>query len=333
MPEVIAHENCIRRFEKYEILGEYHDWINKQQFASVSGRGRSSVVSARETLDPTIILRGNESSYSFKLGGVNFEIYHDKGETDDSIWLWVPEKKTICTGDLIVSSFPNIGNPYKVQRYPKDWAIAMERMRDKNAEYLVPGHGRLIESKEKVKDVLSITAEVMHFVHDEVVKRLNEGKWFEQIYYEMLEIYPEKFKKHKILRGIYGCYRFAIHATYRLYHGWYDSGNPTDLFPSRTDDIAREILNLNSGSVYLEHANKLYSEGKLQLALHILDIIIKGSNEKDAKVLADALKLKLKILREKVKVESSFIATNILEKGARQIKTKLEELEEIKEKE
>jgi alkyl sulfatase BDS1-like metallo-beta-lactamase superfamily hydrolase len=209
----------------------------------------------------------------------------------------------------------------------------MEKMREKNAEYLVPGHGRLIEGAEEVRDVLSITGEVMHFVHDEVVKRLNEGKWFEQIYYEMLEIYPDKFKKHKILRGIYGCYRFAIHATYRLYHGWYDSGNPTDLFPSRTDDIAREILNLNSGSVYLEHANKLYSEGKLQLALHILDIIIKGSNEKDAKVLADALKLKLKILREKAKVESSFIATNILEKGAREIKTKLKELGKIKEKE
>jgi len=333
MPEVIAHENCVRRFKKYEILGKYHDWINKQQFASVSGRRRNSIVSARETLDPTIILKGNESSYSFKLGDVNFEIYHDIGETDDSIWLWVPEKKIICTGDLMVSSFPNIGNPFKVQRYPKDWAIAMEKMREKNAEYLVPGHGRLIEGKEKVKDVLSITAEAMHFVHDEVVKRLNEGKWFEQIYYEMLEIYPEKFKNHKILRGIYGCYRFAIHATYRLYHGWYDSGNPTDLFPSRTDDIAREILNLNSDSVYLEHANKLYSEGKLQLALHILDIIIKGSDEKNAKVLADALKLKLKILKEKIKVESSYIVTNILENGAHQIKTKLKELPKIEERE
>ncbi|GAH90883.1 unnamed protein product, partial [marine sediment metagenome] len=66
-----------------------------------------------------------------------------------------------------------------------------------------------------LKDVLSITAEAMRFVHDEVVKRLNEGKWFEQIYYEMLEIFPEKFKKHNALIPIYGCYRFAIHATYR----------------------------------------------------------------------------------------------------------------------
>jgi len=326
MPEVIAHENCIRRFEKYEILGKYHDWINKQQFASVSGRGRDAVVSARETLDPTIILKGNDSSYSFKLGDVNFEIYHDIGETDDSIWLWAPEKKTICTGDLIVSSFPNIGNPFKVQRYPKDWAIAMEKMREKNAEYLVPGHGRLIEGGEEVRDVLSITGDVMHFVHDEVVKRLNEGKWFEEIYHEMLEIYPEKFKKHKILRGIYGCYRFAIHATYRLYHGWYDSGNPTDLFPAKTDNISREFLKISSEEKYLEHAKKLYSEGKKQLALHVLDIVVKGTDEKNVETLIEVLKLKVKILKEKVQNETSFIAGNIINNAAHQIKKRLKDL-------
>ncbi|NVM45705.1 MAG: MBL fold metallo-hydrolase, partial [Candidatus Lokiarchaeota archaeon] len=326
-PEVIAHENCVKRFEKYGILEEYHDWINKQQFSSVTKGGKGSVVSAREILNPTIILKNNESSYSFKLGDVSFEIYHDIGETDDSIWLWVPERKTICAGDLMVSSFPNVGNPFKVQRYPKDWAIAMEKMREKNAEYLAPGHGRLIKGSEDVRDALSITAEVMHFVHDEVVKRLNEGKWFEQIFHEMLEIYPEKFEKHKMLRETYGSYRFAIHAVYRLYHGWYDSGNPTDLFPSKTVDIAREFLKLNSEKEYLEHANKLYFEGKLQLALHILDIIIKGTDEQNIEMLTEALKLKLKILKEKAKDESAFIAENILENGAQQIKIRLKELQ------
>ena len=327
MPEVIAHENCVRRFDKYEILDRYHDWINKQQFSSVFVGGMKKVVSARETLNPTIILRNNESSYSFKLGEVNFEIYHDIGETDDSIWLWVPEKKTICTGDLIISSFPNVGNPFKVQRYPKDWAIAMEKMREKNAEYLVPGHGRLIEGKGNVRDALSITAEAMHFVHDEIVKKLNEGKWFEQIYQEMLEIYPEKFKKHKMLRNTYGSYRFAIHAVYRLYHGWYNSGNPTDLFPSKTNDIAREFLRLNSESEYLKHATSLFSEGKLQLALHILDIIIKGSDEQDIEALTDALNLKMKILKQKGKEESNFIVENIMQNGYDQIKQKVKELQ------
>jgi len=178
----------------------------------------------------------------------------------------------------------------------------------------------------------------MHFVHDEVVKRLNEGKWFEEIYHEMLEIYPEKFKKHEILKGTYGCYRFAIHATYRLYHGWYNSGNPTDLFPSKTSDVAREFLKLNSEKAYIEHANKLYSDGKKQLALHVLDIgkkqlalhvldiVIKGSEEEKKETLVDALELKVKILKEKVKNETSFIAGNIIDDGIYQIKERLKEL-------
>jgi alkyl sulfatase BDS1-like metallo-beta-lactamase superfamily hydrolase len=326
MPEVIAHENCIKRFEKYRILDRYHDWINKMQFSSVRGAKQEKLVHAMETLDPTIILHGNVDEYKFKLGDINFEIYHDKGETDDSIWLWVPEKKTICAGDLMVSSFPNVGNPFKVQRYPKDWAIAMEKMMQKNAEYLAPGHGPLIVGKEKVKDVLSITAEAMHFVHDEVIKRLNEGKWFEQIYHEMLEIFPEKFKQHKYLREMYGSYRFAIHASYRLYHGWYNSGNPTDLFPAKSEEIAKELLKINNEKSYLNHAKKLINKGELQLALHILDVIIKGIPNTDNETLLESLNLKYRLLNQIAKKETSFIAINIIQNAAKEIREKVMEI-------
>ncbi|MFX0083951.1 MAG: alkyl sulfatase dimerization domain-containing protein [Candidatus Hodarchaeota archaeon] len=325
MPQIIAHENLLKRFEKYRMLDKYHDWLNKQQFASVGGRRQEMVVSAHETLDPTIIMKGSEP-YSFNLGNCTFELYHDKGETDDSIWLWVPEKKLICAGDLMISSYPNVGNPYKVQRYPKDWAIAMDKMMEKEAEYIIPGHGRLIEGKQNVKDALLITAEAMHFVHDEVVKRMNQGKWFEQIYHEMLEIYPDKFKDHPYLREIYGCYRFAIHATYRLYHGWYNSGNATDLFPSKSSDIAKEFLKINSEDKYLEHAKDLYNKKELQLALHILDVILKGSEIGHNRTFLEALELKYKILKEKSKGESSFIAANIINNAALQIKEKKKEL-------
>ena len=324
-PEVIAHENCIKRFEKYRLLDEYHDWINKMQFSSVRGVTQEKLVNATETLDPTIILRGNNGEFKFELGDINFELYHDKGETDDSIWLWVPEKKTICAGDLMISSFPNVGNPFKVQRYPKDWDIAMEKMMQKNAEYLVPGHGPLIIGKQKVEEVLSITAEVMHFVHDEVVKRLNERKWFEQIYHEMLEIYPDKFRNHKYLREIYGSYRFAIHATYRLYHGWYNSGNPTDLFPAKSEEIASELLKINNERKYLDHAKKLKNEGKLQLALHILDVIIKGIPNPDNETVLEALNLKYDLLNKITEKETSFIAINILQNAANEIRNKIKE--------
>ncbi len=323
MPQVIAHENCIRRFEKYSMLSDHQIWTYKQQFASV-GVTMTSTESISGALDPTIIIRGNDP-YKFNLGGYEFEIYHDKGETDDSIWMYFLEKKVLFTGDLMVSSYPNIGSPFRVQRYAKDWALAMDKMMGKNAEYLLPGHGSLFEGKKDVQELLQITADALNFVHDEVVKRLNQGKWFEQIYEEMLAIYPEKFKNHPFLQPKYGDYRFAIIDVYRLYHGWYDSGNPTSLFPAKSDEIARELLKIGSSEDYINHAKILYDGGKLQLALHVIDVVIKGSTIA-SELLLDAYKLKVKILKHKAAEEESFITKNILKTGVSQIKDKTKEL-------
>lgn len=328
-PQIIAHENILNRFKKYRKLDKYHAWINKQQFSSLSAIPKEGV-SAHNTLNPTIIIHGN-NNYEFKLGNFSFELNHDKGETDDSLWMYFPEKKVLFPGELVSNpTFPNVGNPYKVQRYPRQWAVAMGKMLEKDAEYLVPGHGPLIEGKENVKEALSIRAEVLHFIYDEVVKRLNDGKWFEQIYHEMLDIYPEKFKNHKFLTPSYGCYRFAIHAVYRLFHGWYTTGNPTDLFPAKSNEIAKEFLEINNEEQYLNHAKKLYEEGKSQLALHILDVIIKGSIPDKNSTLLNACSLKSKILTQKVAEEPSFIAKNILRNGIFELKSKMEELKRQK---
>jgi alkyl sulfatase BDS1-like metallo-beta-lactamase superfamily hydrolase len=324
MPEIIAHRNCVRRFQKYQMLDEYHKWLNAQQFASILGK-KEEVVYPHKVLKPTIILDG-QIPYRFELGNIEFELNHNIGETDDSLWLWVPDKDLICSGDLIVSSYPNVGNPFKVQRYPKEWAIAMENMMKKNARFIIPGHGKMIEGRDKVRNILEITAEALHFIHDEVVRKMNEGKWFEEIFHELVEIYPDKFKHHDYLKPVYGSYKFAIHAVYRLYHGWYDTGNPTDLFPAKSNEIAQEFLKINSPISYLNHAKELYEHREYQLALHILDIIIKGENSIRNSYLIDALNLKSKILTEKAKKEPSFIVRNILNNGVKEIKTRVKSL-------
>jgi alkyl sulfatase BDS1-like metallo-beta-lactamase superfamily hydrolase len=323
MPQVIAHENLLRRFTKYRLLDKHQMWTYKQQFASV-GVMQSDSESVQSALEPTIIMKGFEN-YQFTLGNYSFELYHDKGETDDSIWMYFPEKKILFTGDLMISTYPNIGSPFRVQRYAKDWALAMEKMLEKDAEYLVPGHGFLFERKEDIREALSINAEAMHFVHDEVVKRLNEGKWFEEIYHEMLDIYPERFKNHRYLRPMYGEYRFAIRDVYRLYHGWYDTGNPTDLFPAKSEEIAKELLKITDPKDFFDRARVLFEVGKFQLALHLLDVLIKGTNE-ISEIFLEACKLKVKILSKRAKDEMSFIAQNIFISSAKQLKDQIKEL-------
>jgi len=324
MPEIIAHENCLKRFKKYNMLDNYHEWLNQQQFSSLT-KGRVKIFPAHQELEPTIIIKRHDV-YRFKFGGFDLEIYPEWGETDDALWLWIPDKKVIFAGDLMVSHFPNVGNPFKVQRYPKHWAVAMEKMLERSAEWLAPGHGLLIEGKEKVQEVLSITAEALNFVHDEVVKRMNEGKWFEQIFHELVEIFPEKLKKNENLTPIYGCFEFAIHAVYRLYHGWYNTGNPTDLFPAKSKDIAGEFLKVANERKFIDQANKNFDEGKLQLALHLLDVVIKGTDQNNDELLLNAYSLKSRVLKKIAEEQTSFIATNIINNGATLLKPKIRDL-------
>ncbi len=53
---------------------------------------------------------------------------HGLGETDDHTWVWRPATRTIVGGDFIVSSLPNAGTPFRVQRYIPEWADALEEM-------------------------------------------------------------------------------------------------------------------------------------------------------------------------------------------------------------
>ena len=129
------------------------------------------------------------------------------------------------------------------------------------------------------------------------------------------------------MRPSYGCYRFAIHAVYRLYHGWYNTGNPTDLFPAKSSDIAMEYLKVADEKKYLEHAKSLFNKGKIQLALHLVDVVIKG-NTLENNILSEAYYLKSQIL-ERIKIqEPSFIAQNSYNIGINEIKEKIKQLKE-----
>lgn len=312
-PDVIAHQLLPARHEKYMMLDKYHNWINGMQFSSVLFSRRKDPVSTKNLLVPTKLIREGET-HEFEVGGCKFFARAERGETDDAVWTWMPSTRTIFAGDLFISSFPNVGNPFKVQRYPKHWAIALEHMMEKKPEFLVPGHGRLIRGADKVHEALLVTARALHFVHDEVVKRLNEGMWFEEIYNEVLAAYPEELRASPWLQPIYGCPEYAVHASYRLYHGWYDSGNPTDIHPPKKADVSRELLSvLGDGGVdrLLGRAEALLAEGSLDLAMALVDHVMLGTADKGGEIMARALGLKIKLVKKRIATESSMISRNI----------------------
>ena len=154
-PQIVAHELVPARFDRYLELDGLHDHINRIQFALPPD---TKVVEREQFFYPDIVYR---DSMALRLGGLTFHLHHAMGETDDATWVWIPERRTVCTGDLFLWSCPNIGNPFKVQRYETEWAEALEAIAGYEPVALAPGHGPGIVGAEAVRDACLDTARAL----------------------------------------------------------------------------------------------------------------------------------------------------------------------------
>lgn len=302
-PRVIAHRNLVKRLNRYRMLDGYHDHINRIQFAVP--RGVPAFPLPEYYPDTTF-----DQSISLCVGGIDFHAFHGKGETDDALWIWVPEKKTVIAGDMVVMGMPNVGNPFKVQRYTLEWAQTLEAIAAREPEILIPGHSPLMEGRENIRKYLLTVAGALRYLHDEVVKRLNSGMWYEDILHEV--DLPENMKNSESLAPIYGCPKFVVHGILRQYTGWYD-GNPSNLFPPKKSELRREIVDLVGKAPIIEHARALKEKGRMAMALQFVDIALAADLKKEEKEALHLLKAELLLIMGDN--EPSYIARNIFYNG------------------
>ncbi|MDY6796413.1 MAG: alkyl sulfatase dimerization domain-containing protein [Actinomycetota bacterium] len=311
-PVIVAHENLVKRFERYQRMLPYHEHINRIQFAIPEG----IPAFVWDYIYPD---RTYSDEMTLQLGDVTFELRHARGETDDHTWMWIPERKTACVSDMWVWSCPNVGNPFKVQRYAAEWADTLEAIAAKEPELMLPGHGIALKGMREIGEACLTVARALRFLDEQVVEMLNRGMWQKEISRSFE--WPEEFAISPYLQPIYGHPYFVVQASLRQYHGWYD-GNPSHLFPSSSGDIAREILDLvGSTEKVIERARVLAVEGFDRLALHIVDLAIDGETGPPR----EALELKIQLLESVAGKEKSLIARNIYLGGVRRIRRELGE--------
>jgi len=309
-PRIIGHELVAKRFDKYRMLTGRRRYIGSLQFPSPEMQQAQRVLRQGAQPSPYVYPDTTFSDYmEFKLGGLTFELRHAPAETDDTIWVWVPERRLAMVGDLLIGGCPNTGNPLKEQRYTLEWAETLEKIADKSPEFIIAGLGVLRGSLARERCLK--TARFLRYIQDEVVRLLNEKYWIEDIL-EKIKI-PEEMANDPWLAGVYGHPTFIIHDVYRRYTGWYD-GNPSELFPSRSSDIAAEVVRLGSTGHLIERARELQRKGDIQLALHVIDFAIRGTD--DASKRQDALLLKADLLDARASSVQNFIAGNIMRTNA-----------------
>jgi alkyl sulfatase BDS1-like metallo-beta-lactamase superfamily hydrolase len=269
--QVAAHEAINARFDRYVMTAGYNAVINRRQFSVPN-------------LEWPVEYRRPDLTYRDALvlepGGERIELHHDRGETDDHTWVWVPGRKTLLTGDLFVWVTPNCGNPQKVQRYPLDWARAFHKMAVLGAETLLPGHGLPILGEERIRTTLLEAAAVLESLHDQTVAMMNEGARLDDIVHTVRA--PADLIERPYLRPVYDEPEFIVRNIWRLYGGWYD-GNPANLKPAPEAAIATELAGLSGGAERLAaRARELAEAGDFRLACHLAEWAALAAPDDDA---------------------------------------------------
>ncbi len=257
---VVAHQAVPDRFDRYRITAGYNTVINRRQFGIV-GPGFEWPTEYRYP-DRTY-----RDRLDLDVGGLRVELHHDRGETDDHTWAWIPSRRVLCTGDLFIWASPNCGNPQKVQRYPKDWAAALRTMATLDAATLLPGHGLPIVGADRVHQALTDTAALLEHLHDATLALMNDGAPLDEIIHTVRA--PAALLERPYLRPVYDEPEFVVRNVWRLYGGWYD-GDPARLQPAPDATVATEVAAQAGGADRLAaRAVVVADAGDLRLAGHL----------------------------------------------------------------
>ena len=280
-PQIIAHEDT--DFYVQRIMGILNPIITER-----SNRMFGTLLSEEDLINvgigPSLNVAKSPSGYirpdvifndnlELNIAGIKIELFHAPGETNDQLFVWLPDHKALLPGDNIYKTFPNL---YTIRgtthRDVIGWVNSIDHMKTFDAEFLFPSHTKPIIGKEEIKDILTIYRDAIQYIHDQTIRLMNEGLYPDQIA-ELIKL-PEHIAKSPYLYEFYGTVRWSVKSIFNGYLGWFN-GNPSELDPLSRKERAIRISKLAGGDQML--LEQLYSAVKkedMQWALELSDHLI-----------------------------------------------------------
>ncbi len=280
-PQIIAHEDT--DFYVQRIMGILNPIIatrSTRMFGTTLpeedlinvGIGPNLSVSKSPTgyVKPDLTFR---NELKINISGIEMELYHAPGETDDQIFIWLPNHKSLMPGDNVYKTFPNL---YTIRgtshRDVKGWIHSLDHMKTFNPEFLFPSHTKPIIGKEVIHNVLNTYRDAIQFVHDQTIRLMNQGMYPDEIA-EKIKL-PESIADSPYLKEFYGTVRWSVKSIFNGYLGWF-SGNPAELDPLSREEKAKRILNLAGDiDVMIDDLRLAVEKEDMQWALELSDYLI-----------------------------------------------------------
>ena len=216
--------------------------------------------------------RFSEKRLSLNIAGISLELVAAPGETDDQLYVWLPDKKVLLCGDNYYRAFPNLYSIRGSYRNIEQWVRSLDRILGEEPKYLISGHSLPVTGVEKIQRTLTDYRNGIASILEQTLEGMNRGLTPNELV-EIVKLPPELAAK-PYFQEIYGNIPWTVRGIYSQYLGWFD-GNPTHLFPLSTRENAIRIARLVGGKEKLWQATqKAFSDRDYQWTLQLTDYLM-----------------------------------------------------------
>ena len=268
--EVVAHANNAGQQAYDARLAAFRQRRSAFAFAEAFARMRSEAdgaapVQSRPT--PTITV---EDRYGFTLGGLRVELIGCAGaETEDSLLVWLPDRRICFTGNVFGALFGHFPNLVTIRgdrhRDALRYVETLDRLRALDAETLLVGHFDPVVGRDVIRTELERMQQAVLYVHDAVVAAMNAG---DDVWTAMRTIrLPPTLE---VGEG-YGKVAWSARAIWETYQGWFHGRSTTELYAIPYTAVHAELVALAGGPDAVARAAHAKAESAPVEALHLAE--------------------------------------------------------------
>lgn len=208
-----------------------------------------------------------------RLAGIEMELLHTPGETDDQISVWLPDKRAMLSADNYYRAFPNLyairGSAY---RDVLSWVNSLDLVRDYRPDILIPGHGRPLIGADLIQQALVTYRDAIQYAHDQTVRGMNAGLTPDEIATGLR--LPPHLADSPHLEQVYGNVPWSARAIFNGYLGWFD-GRPASLEPLPPAQRATHLADLAGGAAALrQRTAAALAAGAYQWVLELTEALL-----------------------------------------------------------
>ena len=258
------------RLEAFRSRNSAFAWISAIVAAMEYARSVGVGEVAMATPDATVTV---DDRLELTIGGREMVLIATPGgETFDSLVVWLPETRTLLSGNLFGPLFGHVPNLVTIRgdRY-RDALIyirSLDIVQELQPERLLTGHFEPVEGADRIAEEVAAMQEAMQSVHDQTVDGMNAGS---DVYTLMREV---RVPAHLDVGEGYGKTAWNVRAIWENYAGWFHHRSTTELYGVHPWAIAPDLVDAAGTDPLVDAARVHLDGGRPVEALQLTDLVL-----------------------------------------------------------